>query len=246
MTHFLASVRDPSEAGIALAAGAEIIDLKEPSRGALGAVDPSTIKATLRAIAGRAVSSATVGDVPMRGETMRKRVAEVAACGVDYVKLGLLPEGDPQACLDTLRAPALGARLIIVLFADRLPPFDAVAGAARIGAFGIMLDTAGKDKGSLLDHMGIDELARFVAGAKGHGLAVGLAGSLRQGHVRGLLALKPDILGFRGALCRGSERGGALDPAACREVRALIPLAANRLDPRPRILLPDAPVQALC
>jgi dihydroneopterin aldolase len=36
MTLFLASVRDEAEAAIALLARADIIDLKEPGRGALG------------------------------------------------------------------------------------------------------------------------------------------------------------------------------------------------------------------
>jgi uncharacterized protein (UPF0264 family) len=246
MTLFLASVRDTAEAEIALEAGADIVDLKEPSRGALGAVDPSTITATVRTVAGRAGSSATVGDVPMRREMVRKRVAEITACGVDYVKLGLLPEDDPAGCLELLRASGLAARLIVVLFADRLPLFDAVAAASRIGAAGVMLDTAGKDSGSLLDHMRLDGLARFVATAKGHGLTVGLAGSLRIGHVRALLGLVPDLIGFRGALCRGNERSSALDPAACRDIRELIPPAAHGLHLGPHIPLPSAPVEALC
>src|SRR5712691_8352699 len=50
MTKFLASVRDVSEAEIALAAGADIIDLKEPARGALGAVEPAIIAAAVRRI----------------------------------------------------------------------------------------------------------------------------------------------------------------------------------------------------
>ena len=246
MTLFLASVRDASEAELALHAGADIIDLKEPTRGALGAVDHAIIEAAVRRIARRALLSATVGDVPMQAEALRKKVAEVAACGVDYVKLGLLPQGDPQSCLEMLGTAASAARLIIVLFADRLPPFDAVAAAARIGAAGIMLDTEGKGAGSLLDHMRPAALARFVAAAKGHGLTVGLAGSLRKEHVRQLLALAPDLIGFRGALCLRQARVASLDPAACREVRALIPRAASWLAPRPPIPLPRPPVQALC
>ena len=42
-------------------------------------------------------------------------------------------------------------RLILVLFADALPEFDAVAIAARIGAAGVMLDTVGKNGVSLPD-----------------------------------------------------------------------------------------------
>ena len=44
MTLFLASVRDVAEAETALLAGADIIDLKDPAQGALGAVDPATTR----------------------------------------------------------------------------------------------------------------------------------------------------------------------------------------------------------
>ena len=44
MTLFLASVRDAAEAETALLANADIIDLKDPAQGALGAVDPETTR----------------------------------------------------------------------------------------------------------------------------------------------------------------------------------------------------------
>ena len=45
MTRLLASVRDGAEAADALAAGAEIIDFKDPAHGALGALPPDEIGA---------------------------------------------------------------------------------------------------------------------------------------------------------------------------------------------------------
>jgi dihydroneopterin aldolase len=225
MTLFLASVRDEAEAEIALGAGADIIDLKEPAHGALGAVDCERTMAILSVIAGRAAVSATIGDLPMITETIRDAVLARAGLGVDYVKFGLFPDGDARACLDGLRPVARNARLIVVLFADRLPQFDAVAAAAEMGAAGIMLDTAGKSSGSLRDHVDLRKLAHFVTSAKAQGLAVGLAGSLTALDVPELLALGPDLLGFRGTLCNAS-RSSSLDPLACAAIRALIPEAS--------------------
>lgn len=222
MTRFLASVRDGVEAEMALGAGADIIDLKDPHQGALGALDPGTIEACVRGIAGRAPVSATIGDLPLQGQPIRDAVLATAASGVDYVKLGLFP-GDGEGSLNLLQAETAQVRLILVLFADALPDFDAIAAAARIGAEGVMLDTAGKDSGSLLEHVSLDALARFMAAAKAEGLLVGFAGSLRASHVPELLALEPDLLGFRGALCRGGARSASLDPVACAAIRALIP-----------------------
>lgn len=222
MTWFLASVRDPGEAALVLDAGADIVDLKAPEKGALGAVDLATIEACVESIEGRAPISATVGDLPL-GPAVVNAVLATAACGVDDVKLGLLPGGEPRACLNALKTAASHMRLILVVFADALPDFDPIAAAAEIGARGVMLDTAGKQSGSLLDHMSVTDVGRFVDVGRRAGLMVGVAGALRPVHVPPLLALAPDVMGFRGALCRGGERGESLDPVACKRIRALIP-----------------------
>ena len=180
MTRFLASVRDGAEAEAALAAGADIVDLKDPGKGALGALAPDAIASCVGAIAGRAELSATVGDLPMVPDMVRSAVLATAATGVDYVKLGLFPGGDARGCLDLLAEEARGVRLILVVFADAPPGFDAIRAAARIGASGVMLDTTRKDGRSLLDHLPLDRLADFVAAARAEGLLVGLAGSLKS------------------------------------------------------------------
>jgi (5-formylfuran-3-yl)methyl phosphate synthase len=244
MTLFLASVRDEAEAEFALSARADVIDLKEPAHGALGAIDRERTRAIVSAIAGRATVSATIGDLPMVAETIREAVLERDASGVDYVKFGLFPDGDAQACLDGLRPVARSAQLIVVLFADRWPRFDAVAAVADMGAAGIMLDTAGKSSGSLRDHCDLRELAHFVTSAKAQGLTVGLAGSLTSVDVPELLALGPDLLGFRGALCL-STRSSSLNPLACAAIRALIPEAAA-LSASPRAKLNGAVAAASC
>ncbi len=154
---------------------------------------------------------------------MRAAVAAAAATGVDYVKLGLFPGGDPDACLDRLAGMIPTVRLILVLFADAAPPFDALPKAAAIGATGVVLDTALKDGRSLLDHMPVARIAAFVAEARARGLLAGLAGALKAPDVPKLLKLTPDLIGFRGALCRNGARGARLDAEACAAIRALIP-----------------------
>ena len=244
MTLFLASVRDEAEAAIALLAGADIIDLKEPRWGALGALGRDTTRSIVSLIGGRVPVSATIGDVPMHPETIGDAVLEKAACGVDYVKFGLFPDGDARRCLDALRPLARRVPLILVLFADGLPDFDPMAAAAAMGSAGIMLDTADKGSGSLLAHLDPRQLASFVTQARTHGLTVGLAGSLTAADVPVLLPLAPDLIGFRGALCLG-HRSASVDLAACATVRALIPgnrPAESKLPAR----MSEAPAQALC
>lgn len=223
MTRLLASVRDAAETETVLAAGADIIDLKDPAKGALGAVAPETIRDCVMRVSGRKPVSATVGDLPMAPDTVTQAVAATSSLGVDDVKLGIAPGGDPDGCFVGLRRLDRRADLILVFFADAMPPFDPVEAAAAAGARGVMLDTARKGAGALVDHMAMDEIARFVDKGRRAQLLVGLAGSLRASHVAPLLALAPDVIGFRGALCRDGERSYGLDPIACREIRSLIP-----------------------
>ena len=243
MTLFLASVRDAEEAELALRAGADIVDLKDPGQGALGALAPDTIAACVKHVAGRAPISATIGDLPLEGDKVRAAVLATAALRVDYVKLGIFPGGDAELCLKRLAGDIAELRLILVLFADAFPAFDAIELAARIGAHGVMFDTLGKGAGALPEHMSFMGLADCIAAAKAEGLIVGLAGSLQARHVPSLVALQPDLLGFRGALCEQGDRTLPLDPQRLAAIRALIP-------ERPRVFhepnVADRIPQALC
>ncbi|HYH17949.1 MAG TPA: (5-formylfuran-3-yl)methyl phosphate synthase [Azospirillum sp.] len=231
MTRLLASVADLDELALAAEGGADILDLKDPTAGALGAWAPERIAeavALTRAWPHRPPLSATVGDLPMAPAVVTARVAETWALGVDFVKIGLAPDGnpdgDPAACVTALAAQARrGARLVAVLFADLWPDDRLLDDIARAGFSGAMLDTAGKASGGLLRHKDTGAVARFVDGAHRRGLLTGLAGSLTLADVPALLPLGPDYLGFRTALCAGGDRRGVLDPTALAAVRLSIP-----------------------
>lgn len=243
MTLFLASVRDAAEAELALGEGTDVIDLKDPARGALGALAAETITACLRCVAGRAPVSATVGDLPLRGDAVAAAVSATAALGVDYIKLGVFPGSDASFYLDLADREPNRARLILVLFADALPQFDSIALAAKLGASGLMFDTLGKGEGALTDYLPLRELAARSAEAKTCGLTVGFAGSLRPKDVPALLALEPDLLGFRGALCRNGDRLQPVDAIRLASIRKLIPRKSGGLLARN---LPDRAAPALC
>lgn len=224
MTDFLASVSSPGEAQTALAAAADIIDLKDASKGALGALDDTLIAAILDRVGGMRPLSATIGDLPMDAGTLIKAVRHKAALGVDFVKIGFPDDENRPACIEALGPlAAQGLKLVAVFFADQ--PFDPalITHAKSAGFTGVMLDTAQKSSGCLMDCQDVPKLQAFVSKARALGLLTGLAGSLKPAHIPELLPLKPDYLGFRGALCGAGERTGTLDLKACLEVRRLIP-----------------------
>ena len=232
----LASVATLSELNRAYAVGAYILDLKDPSAGALGAWAPEMLAEAVKRWRmwphPRPLLSATIGDHPLDPALLRAATARTAATGVPLVKIGFARTGDDAAalpaCLDALAPLARETHLIAVLFADEGPATDLVPLVAGAGFHGVMLDTALKDGRRLTDHQDLATLAAFVAAARQHGLLTGLAGSLRRADIPVLAPLRPDYLGFRGALCTGS-RTGALDPAALATVRGDLAQAARAL-----------------
>lgn len=223
MTRMLASVTGAAEAEIAIAGGADIIDLKDPKAGALGAVSLDTIRRTVAAVGKRRETSAVTGDLPMEPATIRAKAEDIAATGVDYVKVGFFPSADAAACAEGLASLAGRTKLVAVLFADRSPDFTLLDVFARCGFHGAMVDTADKGRGRLLDHIPPEHIPSFVDRARALGLKVGLAGSLEPPDIPRLLPFAPDFFGFRGALCGRSNRTGAIDADAVVHIRSLIP-----------------------
>lgn len=228
-TRFLASVRSVEEARLCVDAGADIIDCKDPDRGALGALPYDVVRAIKRQMPPDVPVSATIGDLIAEPAVLRTAVKAMAATGVDYVKVGFFPGGDAKASIEALGSLLLGTQLQLVglLLADRNPDFALIAPMAAAGFSGVMVDTAAKDGGALPDVLSLADLRAFVTASTRVGLFAGLAGSLRLEHVPELLALKPNLLGFRGALCRAGDRRSVLDPDAIEAVREAIPEAAR-------------------
>lgn len=205
--HLLASVKNVEEAARARMAGAAILDCKDPSRGALGALDLDEVRLIVADAAGRLPVSATIGDLPARADLTIAAAECVAAAGVQIVKCGFFGTPDDRTVAEALGKADLGqAGLFAVLMADRAGDFSILPDLARAGFLGVMLDTADKASGSLLRVLKFDRIKEFLVSAKANGLAAGLAGSLGAEHVSVLVPLGPDILGFRGAICNDGRQ----------------------------------------
>lgn len=220
MTWMLAAVSGPEEAEIALAAGADVIDAADPSHPPLGALDPAMVRRVVEAVAGRCMVSAAVGNTAPGAEGP----CHLAQAGVDLLRVALGPERKAVGDVDAM---AGAARLVAVLFADREHDLAVLERLGEAGFAAAMLDVADKPARRLLDHAGPGRLAEFVARCRAGGLMAGLAGGLEAADVPRLLALKPDILGFRRALCRDHDRLAGIEADAVAAIRRLIPKTAD-------------------
>jgi uncharacterized protein (UPF0264 family) len=223
----LVSVVDAGEARVAAAAGADVIDVKDPSRGALGEAAPHIVRAVREATPPHLPVSAALGDGPFTPAAAAALVEGAAASGAAFVKLGLR-QTSLAAAPASFRAARAGlpggVRLVVAGFADferaRAPhPLMLPELAVAAGAHGCLLDTAVKDGRGLFHWLSESDLAAFVEACRTRGLFSALAGSLRCEDLVRLAPIAPDLVGVRGAACVGDRVGGRVDAA---RVRALV------------------------
>jgi hypothetical protein len=217
MAELLVSVRSAAEAATALAAGAALIDVKEPDHGSLGRAQDGTIAAVVQLVGGRRPVSAALGELLDSPEPF-------AGTGLAYVKWGLagctrLPDWQRYLtrAIDRVEHKGPPCRGVAVAYADWLradspPPrvVCAFARAQRCRAF--LLDTWRKDGKTLLDWLPVLEVDRLCRLCRASGIRVALAGSLGLEQIKTLLAANPDWFAVRGAVCKGGRRGKAIDP----------------------------------
>jgi len=224
MTKWLASVQSVEEAQTLASTLPDILDMKKPSQGALGALPTEIVGNIVDLVNGECQTSATIGDLAMDAAVIGPAILAMAETGVDYVKIGIFPEESLRECLNEI-APAIKALktpVIAVLFADKPVEPNIHKRLSESGFKGIMVDTAVKNGKHLLDHMSLVELSQFVSAAKQQNLLCGLAGALRQEDISVLSALGPDYLGFRSALCEQRQRNNGLDLQRIKEVKASV------------------------
>ena len=225
MTGFLASVSSMHEAELVRSLGADVIDLKNPDRGALGAVDLGTAQSIAAMIGNGATLSATIGDLPLHAGELETAVGSMHATGVDIVKVGVFDKTISRFVLNTFNVLAgKNIRIVLVFFAEIFPAGVDFQRLKKTGITGVMLDTCEKANGNLRDKLDDGTLAEFVRKAERAGLLTGLAGSLTREDIPPLLRINPDYLGFRGALCKQQQRTLQIDAAKVTEIRGLIPV----------------------
>jgi uncharacterized protein (UPF0264 family) len=208
--------------------GADVVDIKEPSNGPLGAA-PASLRAEIAsACAGserKPVVSAAAGELLELGDPGSWDVG----AGISFHKIGLSGcRGKPWEELlgswaDSLREGPAPSALVPVAYADAgrsgsPPPGDVLEFAGALGLDLILVDTHDKSRGSLRDSLPDADLIRLIDEGSRRGVAVALAGSLSRDDIRALAPLRPRLLGVRGAACEGARRDGEVVAERVREL----------------------------
>ncbi|WP_405791508.1 (5-formylfuran-3-yl)methyl phosphate synthase [Streptomyces sp. NBC_01506] len=211
----------------------DIVDVKKPDEGSLGANFPWIIRQIRDTIPAGTPVSATVGDVPYKPGTVAQAALGAAVSGATYIKVGLYGCTTPEQGVDVMRAVVRAVKdyrhdafVVASGYADAhrigsVNPLALPDIARRSGADAAMLDTAVKDGTRLFDHVGPDVCERFVRLAHDAGLLAALAGSVKAEDLGTLTRIGTDIVGVRGAVCEGGDRTtGRIRPELVAAFRA--------------------------
>lgn len=214
----LISVRSAEEAAVALAGGADLIDVKEPSNGPLGVAHHEALAAVLAVVNGAVPVSAALGEWTPSALNEAHWHLQLP---VQFLKWGLAGYGNSpgwgEDLLETRRQIRTGTEVVLVAYADwekaKSPaPAEIVKFARRFRYKAVLFDTFNKDGSTLLDSLPLAELTELMASLKKSGIPIALGGSLKLEHLKQLKPLAPDWFAVRGAVCAGGTREGVLDP----------------------------------
>lgn len=213
----LVSVRDADEAEIAIAAGADIIDFKEPRAGSLGAVDDGTLLAALRRVEDQSCFSIACGELLSTPWMQPSDVHTEIIDHIQFMKVGL------AGCAHRADWPTLWKQFVDSIPLRSKDPVgvayvDAIAAEApsiaevithtkAYGSHTLLLDTWGKTHGGLLNYVSLDELKQIRELTRRNRQRLCLAGSLDLATIERVLPIEPDVIAVRGAVCDGGREG---------------------------------------
>ena len=219
----LVSVRSADEVDDALAGGADLIDVKEPARGALGVAEPEVVGKVVDKVKGRVPVSAALGEWGPNALTEAHWHLELK---LDYVKWGLAgyphTPGWGEDLLDARRQLPAGVEMVAVAYADwerakSIPPAEVAKFAKRFRFRAVLIDTCVKDSKTLLDFIKPAELGELVDGLRRVYTKVAVGGSLRPEQLKQLKGVTPDYFAVRGSACAGGKRDGVIDQSRVKK-----------------------------
>lgn len=217
----LVSPKDVEEAIAVIRGHADIIDVKNPEEGSLGANFPWIIRSIKELVVkeGRNTIqvSATIGDFDYKPGTAALAALGAASAGAEYIKVGLFKIKTSREAIDVLRGVARAVKefdptkkVVAAFYADypriaSIPPFAITEIGNEVDIDVAMIDTGIKDGRSTLEFLTTEELRRFIAESRALGLETALAGSLTFRDLPVIKELEPDIIGVRGMVCGGNR-----------------------------------------
>ena len=225
------SPKDLDEARAAVRGHADIIDVKNPREGSLGANFPWVIRRIKEEVS--VPVSATIGDFDFKPGTAALAALGAAVSGAEYIKVGLFGIKTADQAIELLKAVVKavkefdgGKKVVSAFYSDysrigSVSPFELPRIASEVDIDVAMVDTAIKDGKSTFEFLSENELKKFVADAHEFGLETAIAGSLKFEDIPAVKRINPDIIGVRGMLC-GGDRNDRIKEELVRRLKSML------------------------
>ena len=189
----------------------DIIDLKDPDKGAIGSWEINNLKKIICKFGNKIKISATLGDEEKVYKILSK-LELFDSLKLDYIKFGIFTNDIKQLkfLLNSIKKKNFKTELVPVIFIENefLRNFikENIKEFKMFGYNFILLDTYSKDLGNLFKICSLDYLRILLEQSSLNNMDVGLAGKLNVSNISQLAELQPKIVGFRSAVCEGENR----------------------------------------
>jgi len=235
----LVSVQDVDEAEIAISAKVDWLDVKDPQRGALGCPNLEVALSIERLAHEKSPQlrvSVALGESCDSNLEGLVRYAQSFRSTTSF-KLAF---SDPRMMASTRSGETHGwcvlfrelvkfipdGRLIPVFYADwreaGAPDWDGILQlAVDTSCKRILIDTFLKNGRGLTDHLPWEQLRSLATIARKNSISLAIAGSIRKSEIPALRTIGADVIGVRGAACKGGNRKDSIDAATLQELTAI-------------------------
>ncbi len=202
-----------------MAAGASIIDVKEPAHGSLGRCDASVWQAVRSAVPRSIPVSVALGELNEWSVSGHPRISAGAWAGIEFCKLGLADApADWKKRWRRLREELRLERTdfpdwVAVVYLDweaaRAPHPEAIIEAVTEipECRAVLFDTWSKSSGACLDCT----WKAWIERVRESGRLVALAGSIDAAAIERWRGWHPDVFAVRGSACAGGDRLRPID-----------------------------------
>ena len=213
--NLLISIKSIDEVSSKYFNNVDILDLKNPSEGAIGSWEVDKILKIVKIYGKKIKISATTGEDRNPG-IIKKKLEQFDKLGLDFIKFGLFANNQNEfdKLLNVLEVNKFKTELVPVVFADNsFLKKNMIKNILKIKNKGfkyILIDTYSKLSDNLMDLYNTKFLKKILKVSLENKIFVGLAGKLNTLHLPELVQLQPKIIGFRSAICKNNNRVSSL------------------------------------
>ena len=193
----------------------DIIDLKNPNAGALGAWAKKDIIEATKRYSDEIILSATLGNYKSKN-VIFNRLRFFDRLGLYYIKIGFFTDSikETNALFKLINSTNSKTKIVPVFFAEHKNTINYIFNNLEILLIHqidtILIDTINKKSVNLLEIYPYQFLKNFINLGKENNIKIGLAGKVKKKEIKKLINLKPYLIGVRSAVCDSQNRNLSL------------------------------------